>query len=100
MVNSNLFNFLELLDSLSSTPQDLLHIIIGLEDKTPEETFTKLLIRVCSLFKWEDFCVTSAMIEKVMAISLRREKIIEQPQDYLDYLLRTVYHSQLLVEKP
>ena len=53
-INENLFIFLEYMEGLQTTPVDLLKIIIDLEKKLESETFTKLFVRVCALYKGED----------------------------------------------
>ena len=47
-IDKNLFDFLEYMDNYPVPSADFLRIIIGLQDKLDEDSFTSLFVRVCS----------------------------------------------------
>ena len=61
-IDKNLFDFLEYMDNYPVPSADFLRIIIGLQDKLDEDSFTSLFVRVCSKNGGDALAVSASMV--------------------------------------
>ncbi len=61
-IDKNLFDFLEYMDNYPAPSPDFLRIIIGLQDKLDEDSFTSLFVRVCSKNGGDALVVSAPMV--------------------------------------
>ena len=61
-IDKNLFDFLEYMDNYPVPSHDFLRIIIGLQDKLDEDSFTSLFVRVCSKNGGDALVVSASMV--------------------------------------
>jgi hypothetical protein len=63
-IEKNLFDFLEYMDNYPVPSNDFLRIIIGLQEKLDEDSFTSLFVRVCSKNSGDALVVSATMVQK------------------------------------
>jgi hypothetical protein len=65
-IDTNLFLFLEYMESYQAPWNDFLEIVVGLKGFIDKESFTELFVRVCIYQKIEDLKVTPGMVDDAL----------------------------------
>jgi hypothetical protein len=90
-IESNIFLFLEYMESYQLPSNDFLRIIVGLKDQLDPSSFTELFVRVCRYQKIEDLLVSSDMVSNAIAFLVDKKR-----DDKAAYgLLRLIYLSDI-----
>jgi hypothetical protein len=90
-IESNIFLFLEYMETYQLPSNDFLKIVVGLKEDLDPSSFTELFVRVCRYQKIEDLQVTSEMVGH--AITFLVDKKYDDKAAY--GLLRLIYQGKI-----
>ena len=90
-INSNIFLFLEYMESYMLPSNDLLRIVVSMKDHLEPAEFTELFVRVCTYQKIEEPKVTTEMVNNAIAFLVEKKR-----DDKAAYgLLRLIYLNDI-----
>jgi hypothetical protein len=73
-IDSNLFLFLEYMETFQMPSVDFLKVVVGLKDRLDKSSFTELFVRVCRYSKIEDLTVSSEMVGDALTFLVEKKK--------------------------
>ncbi len=90
-INSNIFLFLEYMESYMLPSNDFLRIVVSMKEHLEPAEFTELFVRVCTYQKIEELKVTTEMVNNAIAFLVDKKR-----DDKAAYgLLRLIYLNDI-----
>jgi hypothetical protein len=90
-INSNIFLFLEYMESYMLPSNDFLRIVVSMKEHLEPAEFTELFVRVCTYQKIEELKVTTEMVNNAIAFLVEKKR-----DDKAAYgLLRLIYLNDI-----